>query len=175
MKVQRQFVRDGQTVAVSAERIDGDRWRVRIGERSFEVDALSVGDGGVRIVPVGEQFARSFVAYGAPAGKDFMLRAHGRTFTLAAPEGRRGGAGGGADGKVRAPMTGTVLDVLCKVGDAVAASQPIVVLSAMKMEHKLTAGVDGVVESLAAHKGGTVEQGAVLAVVQPSAGAGDKA
>ena len=172
MKLQRQFVRDGETVAVSAERVEGDRWRVRVGDRVYEVDALPVGDGGVRIVPVGEEFERSFVAHGAAAGTSFMVRANGRTFTLAAPEGRRSGGAGGADGKVRAPMTGTVLDVLCKPGDTVAANQPIVVLSAMKMEHKLAAGVAGVVTSVAAVKGGTVDQGAVLAVVEAAAASG---
>ncbi len=169
MKLHKQFVRAGETVAVSAERVCGDRWRVRVGDNVYDVDALPVGDGGVRVVPVGAEFERSFVAYGAAAGKDYMVRAGGRTFTLTAPEGRRGGVAGGADGKVRAPMTGTVLDVLCKPGDAVVANQPIVVLSAMKMEHKLTAGVDGVVESIGAQKGGTVDQGAVLAVVKPAA------
>ncbi|MCB9884301.1 MAG: biotin/lipoyl-binding protein [Planctomycetes bacterium] len=168
MKLQKQFVRDGETVAVSAEHVRDDRWRVRVGDRVYDVDALPVGEGGVRIVPVGDEYERSFVAHGAAAGTDYMVRAHGRTHTLSAPEGRRGGGAGGADGKVRAPMTGTVLDVLCKAGDTVAANQPIVVLSAMKMEHKLTAGVDGVVESISAQKGGTVDQGAVLAVVKPA-------
>lgn len=167
MKTSREFVRDGKPVSVSAERIDGDRWRVRVGDKVYEFRAQALGDGGVRLAPVGEEFERSFVAYGAPAGKEFMVRVHGRTHTLASPAGRKGGAGGGAaDGTVRAPMTGTVLDVLCKPGDVVAADQTLVVVSAMKMEHKLVAGVAGVVQSVAAKKGGTVDQGAVLAVVE---------
>jgi biotin carboxyl carrier protein len=169
MKLQKQFVRGGETVAVTAEHVAGDRWRVRVGDAVYDVDALAVGDGGVRVVPVGEELEKAFVAYAAAAGADTMVRANGRTFVLAAPAGRRGGGAAGGDGKVRAPMTGTVLDVLCKPGDVVAANQPIVVLSAMKMEHKLAAGVDGVVESVAAQKGGTVDQGAVLAVVTPKA------
>jgi biotin carboxyl carrier protein len=167
MKVQKQFVRDGETVTVVAEHVAGARWRVRVGEQVHELDALPVGEGGVRVVPVGEELEKAFVAHSAACGTDTMVRANGRTFVLAAPAGRRGGAGGGSDGKVRAPMTGTVLDVLCKPGDVVAANQPIVVLSAMKMEHKLCAGVEGVVVAVDVQKGGTVEQGAVLAVVEP--------
>ncbi len=166
MKLQREFVRDGAKVAVVAEHLGGDHWRVRIGDKVHEVTALPVGDGGVRVVPRGQEFECAFVAYGAPAGKQYMVRANGRTFTLATPEGRRGGGAGGADGTVRAPMTGTVLDVLCKPGDVVAADQTLVVLSAMKMEHKLTAGVAGVVKLVDAQKGATVDQGAVLAVVE---------
>jgi biotin carboxyl carrier protein len=81
---------------------------------------------------------------------------------------RRGRGAPGADGTIRAPMSGTVLDVHCKSGDTVAADQTLVVLSAMKMEHKLTAGLAGVVQSVAAKKGGTVDQGAVLVVVAPT-------
>jgi acetyl-CoA/propionyl-CoA carboxylase biotin carboxyl carrier protein len=98
-----------------------------------------------------------------------MVRVDGHTHTLPAPSVRRAGGGAGADGTVRAPMTGTVLDVLCRVGDVVAPDQTLVVVSAMKMEHKLTAGVAGTVRTLAAARGATVEQGAELAVVEPTA------
>lgn len=169
MKVRKEYVRDGKPVAVTAEPIEGDRWRVRVGERVYEFRAQALGDGGVKLAPVGEEFDRSFVAYGAAMGKDFMVRVHGHTYTLAAPAGRAGGGAAGADGTVRAPMTGTVLEVRCKVGDAVAADQTLVVVSAMKMEHKLTAGVAGLVQSVAAKAGSTVDQGAVLVVVEAAA------
>ena len=168
MKISKEYVRDGKTVAVSAEHIEGDRWRVRIGAATYEYHAVALGDGGIRLAPVGEEFERSFTAYGAPAGKQFMVRVNGRTHALASPAGRAA-AGSGADGTVRAPMTGTVLEVSCKPGDTVAADQTLVVLSAMKMEHKLTAGLAGIVQSVAAKKGGTVEQGAALVVVAPLA------
>ena len=166
MKISKEYLRDGKPVAVSAEWIEGDRWRVRVGPATYDYRAVAIGDGGVKLAPVGEEFERSFVAYGAPAGKEFMVRVNGRTHTLVSPQARKGAGAGGADGTIRAPMTGTVLDVLCKPGDRVAADQALVVLSAMKMEHKLTAGIAGVVQAVAAKKGGTVEQGAVLAVVE---------
>jgi biotin carboxyl carrier protein len=169
MKLRKEYVRDGKPVAVTAEPIDGDRWRVRVGEAVYEFTAQALGDGGIKLAPVGQEFERSFVAYGAAAGKDYMVRVNGRTHTLVAPAGRKGAAGGGADGSVRAPMTGTVLDVLCQPGDRVAADQTLVVVSAMKMEHKLAAGVAGVVQSVAVQPGGTVDQGAVLVVVEAEA------
>ncbi|HEX6813431.1 MAG TPA: biotin/lipoyl-containing protein [Planctomycetota bacterium] len=167
MKIHREYVCDGKPVNVSAEWIEGDRWRVRVGDQTHEFHAVALGDGGVRLAPVGQEFERSFVAYGAPAGKQYMVRVNGRTHTLESPAARRGRGAPGADGTIRAPMSGTVLDVQCKPGDAVAADQTLVVLSAMKMEHKLTAGLAGVVQSVAAKKGGTVDQGAVLVVVEP--------
>jgi acetyl-CoA/propionyl-CoA carboxylase biotin carboxyl carrier protein len=167
MKISREYVCDGKSVAVSAEWIEGDRWRVRVGDQAFEYHAVALGDGGVWLAPVGQEFDRSFVAYGASAGGEYMVRVNGRTHTLASPAARRARGATGADGTIRAPMSGTVLDVHCKSGDTVAADQTLVVLSAMKMEHKLTAGLKGVVQSVAAVKGGTVDQGAVLVVVEP--------
>ncbi|MBL8755483.1 MAG: hypothetical protein JNK15_19440 [Planctomycetes bacterium] len=169
MKITREFVRDGKAVAVTAEFVEGDRWRVRVGDAVHEFHAKALGDGGLRLQEVGDDAARACVAYGAPAAKAFMVRVDGRTHTLEAPAGKRGGGGGGSDGVVRAPMTGTVLDVLCKPGDVVAADQTLVVVSAMKMEHKLTAGLAGTVRSVAAKKGGIVDQGAELVVVDKPA------
>jgi biotin carboxyl carrier protein len=169
MKITREFVRDGKAVAVTAEFIEGDRWRVRVGDAVHEFHAKPLGDGGLRLQEVGEAAARACVAYGAPAAKAFMVRVDGHTHTLEAPASKRGGGAGGADGTVRAPMTGTVLDVLCKPGDVVAADQTLVVVSAMKMEHKLTAGIAGTVRSVAAKKGGIVDQGAELVVVDKPA------
>lgn len=169
MKITREYVRDGKTVVVTAEFLEGDRWRVRVGDAVHEYHATALGDGGLRLQSAGEAAEGAFVAYGAPAPKAFMVRVDGHTHTLAAPTSRRGGAGGGSDGVVRAPMTGTVLDVTCRAGDVVAADQTLVVVSAMKMEHKLTAGVAGIVRKVTAAKGGTVDQGAELVVVEPSA------
>lgn len=167
MKISREFVRDGKPVKVTAELLEGDRWRVRVGDAVHEYRAQPLGDGGVRIATAETGAARAFVAFGAPSGKAFMVRSDGHTHTLEAPARRGAGGGGTSDGTVRAPMTGTVLDVSCQPGDMVAADQTLVVVSAMKMEHKLTAGVAGTVRKVNANKGTTVDQGAVLVVVEP--------
>lgn len=165
-----EFERDGAPVPASVSAVGGDHWRVRVGEREFEFRVAVLGDGGLRVQPVGAGAGPAFVAYGAAAGKGYQLRLAGRTVTLHAPAARRGGGAGGAggDGTVLAPMTGTVLDVRCQPGDEVAADQTLVVLSAMKMEHKLTAGVAGTIRSVDAVAGGQVEQGSVLVVVEPA-------
>ncbi|MFC5993700.1 acetyl/propionyl/methylcrotonyl-CoA carboxylase subunit alpha [Pseudonocardia hispaniensis] len=69
-------------------------------------------------------------------------------------------------GPVLSPMPGTVTVVEVAEGDHVVAGQRLVVVEAMKMEHVLTAPVDGVVRELRAHPGRTVAKDAVLAVVE---------
>jgi acetyl-CoA/propionyl-CoA carboxylase biotin carboxyl carrier protein len=70
-------------------------------------------------------------------------------------------------GPVLAPMPGTVTVVDVEEGQRVVAGSRLLVVEAMKMEHVLTAPVDGVVRELRAHAGGTVERDAVLMLVEP--------
>jgi len=72
-----------------------------------------------------------------------------------------------ADGAVRAPMPGTVTVVDVVEGQQVSAGARLVVLEAMKMEHALTAPIEGVVSQLSARTGDTVARDAVVVVVDP--------
>ena len=74
-------------------------------------------------------------------------------------------AGGG--GPVLSPMPGTVTVVEVTEGQRVAAGDRLVVVEAMKMEHVLTAPVDGVVRELRARAGATVARDAALLIVEP--------
>ncbi|WP_369184952.1 biotin carboxylase N-terminal domain-containing protein [Streptomyces sp. Y1] len=69
-------------------------------------------------------------------------------------------------GALLAPMPGTVVRVTAAVGDTVTAGQPLLVLEAMKMEHRVAAPADGVLTELRAAPGRQVELGALLAVVK---------
>jgi acetyl-CoA/propionyl-CoA carboxylase biotin carboxyl carrier protein len=63
-------------------------------------------------------------------------------------------------------MPGTVTVVEVAEGQTVAAGDRLVVVEAMKMEHVLTAPVDGVVRDVAARAGATVAKDAVLLTVE---------
>ena len=71
-----------------------------------------------------------------------------------------------ADGtQIKAPMPGTILAVKKTVGEAVKAGDVVVVLEAMKMENDIVAPCDGVIKSINAPKGTTVNTDDVLAVI----------
>jgi acetyl-CoA/propionyl-CoA carboxylase biotin carboxyl carrier protein len=76
----------------------------------------------------------------------------------------------GSGGPVLSPMPGTVTVVEVAEGEEVASGQRLVVVEAMKMEHVLTAPVDGIVRDLRARAGATVAKDAVLLVVEPLEG-----
>ena len=70
-----------------------------------------------------------------------------------------------APGALLAPMPGTVIRVEAELGAAVVAGQPLVVLEAMKMEHRIAAPAPGVVTELNLRAGQQVEAGSVLVVI----------
>jgi len=72
---------------------------------------------------------------------------------------------GPGDGKVRAPMGGRVVRVDVATGDRVTKGQTLLVIEAMKMEHRVVAPADGVVQMLGAEAGAQVIARAIVAVV----------
>lgn len=71
-------------------------------------------------------------------------------------------------GDIRAPMPGKLLALDVKEGDAVKAGARLLVLEAMKMEHRLTAPFDGIVGMVAAVAGAQVAEGAILLRLDPA-------
>ncbi len=69
-------------------------------------------------------------------------------------------------GRVLAPMPGKVVQLCVKPGDTVERGAPLVVLEAMKMEHRLTAAADGTVGEVFYAAGDLVEEGAELLIVE---------
>lgn len=63
---------------------------------------------------------------------------------------------------VEANMPGIVQAVLVAEGEAVHKNQPLILLEAMKMELRLTAPHDGVVQTIRVKRGQLVQQGEIL-------------
>jgi len=68
-------------------------------------------------------------------------------------------------GALMAPMPGKVMSILVAVGDAVERGQLLLVLEAMKMEHRITAPTAGTVTALKVAEGEQVANGAPLVVL----------
>jgi biotin carboxyl carrier protein len=69
------------------------------------------------------------------------------------------------DNTIRSPMPGKVVRVFVKPGDIVEAGQPLIVLSAMKMESEFKAGQRGVVKEVPVKEGDTVDNDQLLVVI----------
>ena len=73
--------------------------------------------------------------------------------------------GGTVAGGLVAPMPGTVLAVHAAAGDTVAAGQLLMIMEAMKMEHRITAPRAGTLREVRARPGDQVSGGDLLAVL----------
>ena len=65
-------------------------------------------------------------------------------------------------GEMISPMPGKIFKILKKVGDEVKASETILIMEAMKMEHAIKAPVDGKIEEMPYNEGDLVDGGVEL-------------
>ena len=73
---------------------------------------------------------------------------------------------GGSNSGMVAPMPGSVVAVLAKVGERVRAGDTLIVIEAMKMEHKIVANKAGTVVQIPYGVGDSVEENVQLAMIE---------
>lgn len=77
-------------------------------------------------------------------------------------------------GSLLAPMPGAIVGVDVAVGQVVSEGQVLMVMEAMKMQHKIAAPHDGTVTELTAAVGDQVDAGTVLAIVEADSTSDDE-
>ncbi len=158
----------GRTVALVASRdADSNAWSVR-GDLTFN-GRIATQAG--RVVVTGERRLAGEVVRNGTA-LDVVLAGERHVVTIAPPpalDGARAERSHGA-GRIVSPMPGKVLTVLVAEGDVVAARDVLVVLEAMKMEHRIESAHGGTVGRVAVTPGDIVSGGATLVeLAAPSA------
>lgn len=68
--------------------------------------------------------------------------------------------------EITAPMSGKILQVLCKVGDQVQVEDELVILEALKMENPICAPVGGKVVDIKVSEGASVESNQLLLTIE---------
>jgi pyruvate carboxylase len=71
------------------------------------------------------------------------------------------------EGEFGAPMPGVVIDIKLKIGDHVKKGNPLLVLSAMKMETVVSSNISGVVKRILVKVGDDVKAGDLLIQIDP--------
>ena len=151
------FAEGDATYDISLRR-DGESWRADL--PSGPVTARwSERDGRLAIVSGGGEHTATVVPLGEMRHV-FIGGAH-RRLRLVDPLAHAGEVEAHG-GHLIAPMSGTVIAVMVKVGDRVAKGAPLVILEAMKMEHTIVAPAEGVVRAVNFRAGERVGEGADL-------------
>lgn len=71
-----------------------------------------------------------------------------------------------AEGILKSPMPGKILDIMVAEGDEVTKGQPIVILEAMKMENELKAPIDGAVATIHVEAGQSLEKNSPILEIE---------
>jgi 3-methylcrotonyl-CoA carboxylase alpha subunit len=130
---------------------------------AVSVDISYTGQG-VTVSVGGEGPAQDAAAVETADGV-FILH-HGRQTKVTRRDFAAAEAHGDTGGLVRAPMHGKVLAVFVDDGARVVRGQRLAIIEAMKMEHTLTAPVDGTVAELAVAANSQVAEGAKLMLIR---------
>jgi len=147
----------------------GIPFRLRGGDRVYSVDASRNAAGGAWMLSgdlSGELTMRNgtFTFNGKP-----LQRAGAELQTAAPPsvdEASHAHTGGAAGGRIVSPMPGKIVKIAVREGDNVETHDLLVVLEAMKMEHRIEAPADGVVKRIAVREGEIVTGSAPILEIE---------
>ena len=145
---------------------DKQAYQVTIGENTSAVSVVSYENQTLTLIVDGHRQSFTVVE-----GKNEQWWAHSSTGTfrldwqtpLPLP-----GISVTEKGSLRAPMPGQVIRINVEVGQRVEQGTVLLIMEAMKMEHRIQAPYQGIVESIAYTVGNTVQQDDILLSIQPS-------
>jgi len=136
--------------------------RVRIGSDELALGGEPLPDGRLLMRLDG----RAFPARAVRHGSDWHIFSAGDFRKLALRPPLQAAEADTRAGSLAAPMPGKVIQVLAKAGAQVKKGEPLLILEAMKMEHTITAPVDGVVKEVHYAPGELVLEGVALVTLE---------
>lgn len=143
---------------ITFEETDGG-WVAKLGDATWPVEAAN---GIIRVD--GQAFS-----IGRHDRDAVLVDGHPVSYRIHELHGMAGAdeTGGGGHGPIHAPMTGRLEEVLVTAGQEVAAGDVLFVLEAMKMRNQIKAQAPGVVASIHADIGATVDPKTVILTLDP--------
>jgi 3-methylcrotonyl-CoA carboxylase alpha subunit len=145
----------------------GETFRLALGARSVSARGRLIGHDGLEAEFDGRRLKAAVVTAGgfthvfAQGGAWKLERIDPLEFTA---------EGAGGHGGLRAPMPGRIVALLVEPGVRVEKGAPLLILEAMKMEHKLTAPATGAVRAFFCALDDQVSEGAELVDFDPTTG-----
>ena len=136
-------------------------YTVNTGGDDMHVQCFSAGRGHVDVAIDGRRLTFTV----EPVGTTWLIQSsHGGVELVEQPRFPLPGLADLSGGQV-APMPGAVLSTAINAGDRVKKGDLLVILEAMKMEHRITAPMDGNVEAVHVAEGDQVENGQLLVTI----------
>ncbi len=163
------LLEDGRTFEITASRIGSERGRWQLRGAIDALVAFEVEREHVVVRATQERIAGR--ARADATGVTVELDGKTYRFDIAAPPelGRGGETSRAERGAITSPMPGKILSVAVRAGERVEERDLLVILEAMKMEHRIEATHEGVVRNVCVSPGAVVRGGATLIEIEARA------
>jgi len=161
---------NNRSAIVKEVKREGNILTLSVDDELYEVDVVKVSNEEFSILHKGKSFNIEVIETSEP--KHYNVNTLYFKFEVEVidnesryRQNRMQGAPINNDNTIRSPMPGKVVKVFVKPGDLVEAGQPLIVLSAMKMESEFKAGNRGIVGAVPVKEGETVDTNQILVVI----------
>jgi geranyl-CoA carboxylase alpha subunit len=154
---------EDQDWPVALNAVPGEPYRIQVADRALELKVIQC-DG--RWATVEIDGIRQRHAYCLQTGQLWLFTRPGSMRLVDRTQALVSGQASISSGTLKAPMDGAIVDVLVSEGSSVSKGQLLVVLEAMKMEHPLKSGIDGVLKRLQVRVGDQVKNRQILLEVE---------
>ncbi|WP_223519266.1 acetyl/propionyl/methylcrotonyl-CoA carboxylase subunit alpha [Pseudomonas sp. GL-B-19] len=159
-------------------------YRIGLNDQDWPVELNATPDGLFRIQVAGQSLELKIIrcdgrwatldidgirqrhAYRLESGQLWLFARPGSLQLIDRTQALVSGQASVSTGTLKAPMDGAIVDVLVTEGSPVSKGQLLVVLEAMKMEHPLKSGIDGVLKRLQVRVGDQVKNRQILLEVE---------
>ncbi len=137
-------------------------WQITIGSSEAMCDGETIGNEHTFEIDArpNRLWVDGQLAHVVKVQDDWWIHIDGRIHVLSIDE--QGLSGSGADRGMTAPMPGKILELLCAIGDQVETGQTLIVMEAMKMEHRIAANASGTIAKIHHDVGEQVDAGTTL-------------
>ena len=159
--------KDQRKLQVRLESSEGGEYRLRIGDELTTVRAVRIENGSYSLID--EKGRQRSVDFDGTLPELKLSIDGGDPIAIVVQDAQSLQASSSVDsavGEIRASMPGTVVKVLCKVGDVVKAGQPLLIIEAMKTMNQIPATRAGTVTQILVEDGQPVEFGEPLVIIE---------
>jgi len=166
-----EFSIDGRKPVVKLLESDGSQVKMSIDGRVYDADIVQFGNGLYSIIIDGQSFSIEMIEGDTP--KHYVLNTFYKSFNVEIIDAekryqrsRLKGSINEGENNISSPMPGKVVSIPVKIGQKVEAGQPVIIISAMKMESEIKVKNAGKVKEIRVKEGAIVDAHQVLMIIE---------